>query len=522
MGTMKYVVMGFLILSSLTTVAFARDTDEIDDAQRLRVLVAELLQAASNTTPTRRLALLEDARNKLLEICWRDPSASATVVVLAPWGIDWRSPARLANEIDLVRNIYFLSEPSKQVTDGIEEPVTIYVIYPPGDGNPEIDDIPTDRSLHIAVKIDDILSLYADRSENITVKTLDPERSPTQADRFDDEGGLRTGDLVVASEDKHRVISVSSLRLTQNNRQIGLNVEQQVTSALLFVTSDQDPKIYSIIGHREQNVTALGLRQILEIENFALEDLNLLQVEAVPEDATIVMVAAPTTDYTEEEVAKLRAYLEGGGKAIFALSKVNDVDLVNLNSLLRSYGVQYRQEWVIERDSRRHLPNQPNLLVPEVVSHAITSPISLDRRLVVLPGPAWIEELEVRRRSLEVQPLMASSAEAFARAELTLTESGELLPQEGDPRGPFTLAVAITDSASTAESDDARIVVLSTAFFLRGDFQEAFPGNVDLMVNSINWVLEREESISSIPFEVTLLMPTRLNSGHGSQCSVQE
>ena len=400
-------------------------------------------------------------------------------------------------EFDLTESgIYSLAEQSKQVADGIEEPVTIYGVYALGDENPEIDDI---------------LNLYADRSKNITVKTLDAERSPTQAARFDDEGGLRTGDLVVATEDKHRVISVFSLRLTQNNRQIGLNVEQQVTSAMLYVISDQDPKIYSIIGHREQNVTALGLRPILEIENFALEDLNLLQVEAVPEDATIVMIAAPTTDFTEDEVAKLRAYLEGGGKAIFALSKVPDVDMANLNSLLRSYGVQFRQEWVIERNSRRHLPNQPNLLAPEVVSHPITSPISLDRRLVVLPGPAWIEELEVRRRSLEIQPLLESSAEAFARAELIVTESGELLPQEGDPRGPFNLAVAVTDPAPTVEGDDTRIVVLSTAFFLRGDFQQSFPGNVDLIVNSINWVFEREETISVRP-KFTLMLPLRLNN----------
>lgn len=400
-------------------------------------------------------------------------------------------------EFDLTESgIYTLSEQSMQVADRIEEPVTIYGVYPLGDENPEIDDI---------------LNLYADRSRNITVKTLDAERSPTQADRFDDEGGLRTGDLVVASADKHRVISVFSLRLTQNNRQIGLNVEQQVTSALLYVLSDQDPRIYSITGHREQNVTALGLRRILEIENFELEDLNLLLVDAVPEDAAIVVVAAPTTDYTEDEVDRLRSYLEGGGKAIFALSKVTDVDLVNLNGLLRSYGVQFRQDWVIERDSRRHLPNQPNVLVPEVVSHPITSPISLDRRLVVMPGPAWIEELEVRRRSLDIQRLLASSGEAFARSELTGVESGELLPQEGDPRGPFALAVAITDPAPTVEGEDTRIVVLSTAFLLRSDFAQSFPGNLDLMLNSINWVYEREETISVRP-KVTLMLPLRLNN----------
>lgn len=400
-------------------------------------------------------------------------------------------------EIDLTESgIYTLSEQSKQVADGIEEPVTVYGIYTLGDENPEIDDI---------------LQLYADHSRNITVRTLDPERSPTQADRFKADGGLRAGDLVVASEDKHRVISVFSLRLTQNDRQIGLNVEQQVTSALLYVTSDQNPKIYSVIGHREQNVTALGLRQVLEIENFDLEDLNLLQVEAVPEDATIMIVAAPATDYTEEEVTKLRAYLEAGGKAIFALSKVTDVDFANLNGLLRSYGVQFRQDWVIERAPRRHLPNQPNLLVPEVLSHVITSPLSIDRRLVVLPAPAWIEELEVRRRLVEVERLLSSSGEAFGRSELTFTGSGELLPREGDPRGPFTLAVAITDPAQDSEGNDTRIVVLTTALFLRPELAQSFPGNIDLMLNSINWVYERDETISVRP-KFTMMLPLRLNN----------
>ena len=404
---------------------------------------------------------------------------------------------QLGVEFDLTESgIYTLSEQSKQVAEGIEEPVTIYGVYALGDENPEIDDI---------------LNKYADRSRNMTVKTLDPERSPTQADRFDDEGGLRAGDLVVASEDKHRVISVFSLRMTQNNRQIGLNVEQQVTSALLFVTSDQNPKIYSIIGHREPNVTALGLRPILEIENFELEDLNLLQIEEVPADATMVIIASPTTDYTEDEVTKLRAYLEAGGKAIFALNKITDVDLANLNGLLRSYGVQFRQDWVIESDPRRHLPNQRNLLVPEVVSHPITSPISLDRRLVVFPAPSWIEELEVRRRSLEVKRLLTSSAEAFARDELTVTEDGELLPREGDPRGPFALAVAITDPSPEVDGDDTRIVVLTTAIFLRSELTQSFPGNRDLMLNSINWVYEREETISVRP-KVTLMLPLRLNN----------
>ena len=45
-------------------------------------------------------------------------------------------------EFDLTESgIYSLAEQSRQVADGIEEPVTIYGVYALGDENPEIDDI---------------------------------------------------------------------------------------------------------------------------------------------------------------------------------------------------------------------------------------------------------------------------------------------------------------------------------------------------------------------------------------------
>ena len=144
------------------------------------------------------------------------------------------------------------------------------------------------------------------------------------------------------------------------------------------------------------------------------------------------------------------------------------------------------------------------------MSHPITSPISLDRRLVLLPAPAWIEELEVRRRSLEIQQLLQSSPEAFARAEIITTESGECCPRKATPAAVPPRGRRHRPRAHRRGRRHAHRRAVYRLLPAR-DFQQSFPGNLDLIVNSINWVFEREETISVRP-KFTLMLPLRLNS----------
>jgi hypothetical protein len=90
--------------------------------------------------------------------------------------------------------------------------------------------------------------------------------------------------------------------------------------------------VYLSVGHGELNETARGpsgsmnrsgsiAKQLLQRQNLVVKDLGLAQGlgNAVPDDAEAVLVLGPTEPFSEQELATLRRYAEGGGKLLIAL-----------------------------------------------------------------------------------------------------------------------------------------------------------------------------------------------------------
>ena len=61
------------------------------------------------------------------------------------------------------------------------------------------------------------------------------------------------------------------------------------------------PRIYILEGHGEAGLPA-SFREQLEKENFETGTLSLLTVDAIPEDADCVMIYAPESDISQEEL----------------------------------------------------------------------------------------------------------------------------------------------------------------------------------------------------------------------------
>ena len=89
--------------------------------------------------------------------------------------------------------------------------------------------------------------------------------------------------------------------------------------------SGQQRKVYFTSGHGEKNITSAerdGYATIVEAlkqENYGVETVVLAQTGSVPEDAAVVVVAGPQTDFFPPEVEALRTYLGKAGKVLLAL-----------------------------------------------------------------------------------------------------------------------------------------------------------------------------------------------------------
>ncbi|HET6452140.1 MAG TPA: Gldg family protein, partial [Spirochaetia bacterium] len=316
------------------------------------------------------------------------------------------------------------------------------------------------------------------------------------------------GSLVVAAAKKFKTIGVydmynydtSSYDPTNPNSQprlTSLSVEQRVTSAIQYVTADKNPTLYELTGHGEQTLSSVGLSSAVGNENYEVKDLNLITEKAVPTDADIVLVLAPKKDLSTEDADKLRAWLGAGGRMVVVMDVITPADPTpNLQALLGTYGVQVRGTVVAEGDTSKVAAQNPLFVIPNLEYHDILSPLRSNKYDMVMYAAQPVQTLDLRKSTLKIEPLLTTSDKSYgkdsARAKTTSREPG-------DPSGPFTLAVAITDPAPDPSKQDTRIVVIGDLLFLRPDLLAQVPGNTDFFMNSIGWLKGQKESITIRP-----------------------
>ncbi|NLO82174.1 MAG: GldG family protein [Clostridiales bacterium] len=410
--------------------------------------------------------------------------AIVIVINLVVDQINWKA--------DLTQNQMFsLSEQTYKVLDNLEQDIKIIGLYETG------------KEERV---VTEIIDRYLARSKRITYTTIDPERYPQLVAKYEKDGqSLSTGSLIVESGDRYKIINRYDLVNYSFSNTSGqfqaqsLAAEQRLTGAILYVTAEDLPVVYLLEGHGEDSLP-YDITKQLEIENFTTESLNLLTEDAVPEDAHSVIIFSPKRDLTKDEEEKLRKYMENQGRAIFIMQYLNQ-ELPNFQSLLKSYGVTIDRSVVIEGDNSMHAGN-PLYLVPELGSHSIVSPLKSGQMYMLVPGAQSIQILDVKKRSLKIEPLLVTSENSWAKVNM---ESATLEKEEGDLEGPFNIAVAITDEIYEGnEKKETKLVVVGNAEFLSYNLVSQVPGNANFLLNSLNWLQDREENISIRPKSLTV------------------
>ena len=383
-------------------------------------------------------------------------------------------------EADLTQNrLFTLSDQTFQVLDNLASDVTVYQIGTTGRENP---------------LIDSVLERYTRRSAHVQLATLDPERNPGLAAKYEEEGQVRPGGLIVDAGDRFRLISQFDIfNVNMQTRQAtSLSLEQELTAALLYVTTGDLPSVYLLEGHGEQSMFQLGMpglnvRDLLENDNYEVDTLDLVSRDTIPEDVDVLLVVAPEQDLTTAEANRLDSWMRDGGRAVFVLQGARRSELPNLDELLAGFGVRLVNGIIVE-ESGRHTPDSQVFLVPEMTSHEIVAPMRSERLFIVMPAAGAIEELETKRRTLTVEPFLNTSEGSFLRTDFQIQSVEQ---QEGEPNGPFAVGVAITDNDLDGYVK-SRVVVFSSVLFLRQPYQ----ANYDMLLNSLSWARSREESIS--------------------------
>lgn len=399
------------------------------------------------------------------------------------------------HKFDLTQNkVFSLSQQTYKILDGLNQNVQVYGFYESGK---------EDKT------VQQILEKYSSRTKKLTVTYKDPVKYPQFAAQFSTTGStISDGTLVVAMGTKYKVIAQSSLvnydySDASNPTPDSLAVEQNITGAISYVTSDVNPVAFNLQGHGEAALPQEISTQ-LGTQNYTIKDINLVTKDAQITDGSTLLINSPQRDLSSDEVSKLKDFISKGGK-LMILSDIVLTDMPNFKALLAYVGVSVNNEPIIEGSSQNSA-NNPIYLLPNIQAQDITNPIISAKLPIIMPAAQGISTLSVKRSSLTITPLLVTSSNSWAKKNVKSTTEEK---ESGDPEGPFTVAVAITDKSSSGDTTkDSRIVITGTSKFTDSTIiSMSNKANVDFFMNSMNWLEGNGKSISIQPKSI---VPTTL------------
>ncbi len=430
--------------------------------------------------------------------------------------------------------LYTLSEKSLNVIGNLDRDIEAVVFLSPGD---ELYDPAVE-----------LLARYEAASPRFSVRTLDPEKNPAEAQSLVDRYQVSQLNVVVfdAGDDRRLVESndlaefdYSGLQFGQAPKLEAFKGEQMFTGAILDLAENRKPKILFTSGHGElvlDETSARGLsraRDLLGRDNFEIESWASLGQARVPAGTDLVVIAGPTSSFVEPEAAVLGAYLEGGGRLLVLadpiLGATGSLSGTGLEELMGEYGVRLGDDLVVDPANPLPFYGAETFFVSAYGSHPITRTLDETQLPVIFPLARSVSATDVPD-GVSATELLRTSAEGWG--ETDMVNLGAVEQGDGDLAGPVPLGVAIEVAAAEAGDDQpadsgagagaegeaegdeagerpatdeppaqpARMVVFGDSDFATNG-QLANVGNAELLANTMNWLVARETLLGIPPKE---------------------
>lgn len=227
----------------------------------------------------------------------------------------------------------------------------------------------------------EILQNISKSNKNITVEYVDLMSNPEVKSEYEDS--LAEYDIIVETGDNHErttvvhpqdLVNFSSDFETSFQQNMGATLEtfieyyggmtaiqsyptgiesncaeQAFASAILKVT-DADPKTVTFLTGRNEIASLSYFKTLLEANGYNVDSIDIT-TQDIPKEANLIVMGAPSVDYTADEVEKVSAFLDNGGKLkknLLYIESVQQGDTPNIDELLEEYGIKFRNEFVYD------------------------------------------------------------------------------------------------------------------------------------------------------------------------------
>ena len=386
--------------------------------------------------------------------------------------------------------LYTLSDESKEQVANIEQNVTLYFF-----GYDEEDTAVT------------LAKQYNDTNDKITIQLINTSERPDLAAQY----GVGTDSQLVAvqSSQRYKIIDSSEMYTFDSSTYQTIDItEQKLTNAILDVTIAQKPQIYFLTGHGEYGIdSSLPMEQLkVYIEN-DVNDVNSLDLltSDMPETCDVLVIANPTSDFTDLETEKIQNYINNGGHIMWLQDpyafNTNQGELTNVNKILSQFGISFSNGVVCEQSSDNMLVNSPDLIIPQMTYNDIVKDLYTDGMIALLDAGKInnVSEEEMESLGVTASPFLQSTDNSFYREDINSDITTKL---DTDEEGPFVLGEILTKQID--DDTESTLVAYSNALFatnytiqLSNSFGTPITirQNKDIVLNTIAYLSNREDAI---------------------------
>lgn len=393
--------------------------------------------------------------------------------------------------IDLTsNNLFELSQESIDFVTNLEEEVSITVC---------VDELEFKSAGDWYKQAYEIITSYGKYGNKVTVDFVDLEKNPTFAQQYPDHR-LEPTDTIVETSLRNKkvgldeIIKFTTTEYGQTSH--SSEAEQALTSAIMYVT-DSEPITATVLQGLD-NADVSGYTDILSSNNYNIETQNLLTEDINPE-SSLLIIGAPATDMTVEQVKKLEAFLDNDGQfgksMIFVASASAPVGPI-LANFLADWGIEIAPGIVVETNPANAMGNYFTIF------NAITDPeITKNLKSTVLP---FVTEL-----ASPINLLFDEDGNRKTSVLATTMDTTYIMPLDADenfdpsqlPQGSnATLVKSTREKYTDSEMKTSTVVVASSINSVSRQYlQSTSTNNADIMVTLANQLTDKGEIINILP-----------------------
>lgn len=323
-----------------------------------------------------------------------------------------------------------LSDEATDVAKEIVNETTIYII-----GSEDAirgDEVYSNYSLKYS-QVANLADRLHELNDKIKVEYIDPDMNPQFISDYADDS-LTTGKVMVKTDKRHKTLAVTDLfSIQQDSSTQQYNyyskVDGALANALYLVNLDTVPVVAFATGHNEMLTVSDNLSTftgMLNDNNFEVKEFNMLTDE-IPEDASIVVLGTPTTDYTSEELSKLEAYLGdekmASSRTLYVMTAPNAgwSSMPNLSSFLAEWGMEPQSQEVLESNTNNTLYNMPYAIFANVTDSVLSK--TYDNVVKVQAAP--VKRLFTANNDISTYSVIETSDTAYLSNDEKVLETPE-------------------------------------------------------------------------------------------------